>query len=98
MQVQTIQITQLTPEQFEERVRNAVKSQLESLKKEFRQNQPEEQYLTRKEVAEMLKIELSTLHNWCKKGKLKPYGIGNRVYFLRSDLEKALQPLNQGEI
>jgi len=98
MQVQTIQITQLTPEQFEERVRNAVKSQFEFLKKEFKTEQPKEEYLTRKEVSDMFKIELSTLHNWCKKGKLKPYGIGNRVYFLRSDIEKALKPLNQETI
>lgn len=97
MQTQTIQITQLSPDQFEERVRNAVKSQLDILTKEFKKEAPQEQYLTRKEVADMLKIELSTLHNWCKKGKLKPYGIGNRVYFLRSDIEKALKPLTQEE-
>lgn len=98
MQVQTIQITQLTPEQFEESVRKAVKSQLDFLTKEIKKETPKEQYLTRKEVADMLKIELSTLHNWCKKGKLKPYGIGNRVYFLQSDIEKALKPLNHIEL
>lgn len=95
MQVQTIQITQLSPEQFEEAITKAIKSQLDSFKKEINPQQPKEEYLSRKEVAEIFKIELSTLHNWCKKGKLKPYGIGNRVYFLRSDIEKALKPLNQ---
>ena len=93
MQTQTIQITQLSPEQFEEAIRNAVKSQFDSLKREINPAKPKEEYLSRREVAELLKIELSTLHNWCKKGKLKPYGIGNRVYFLRSDIEKALTPL-----
>lgn len=91
----TIQITQLTPDQFEETIKKAVRSQLDSLKKEIAPVQPKEEYLSRKEVADLLKVELSTLHNWCKKGKLKPYGIGNRVYFLRSDIEKALTPLNQ---
>lgn len=95
MQIQTIQITQLTPDQFEESIRKAVKSQLDSIKKEITPVAPKEEYLTRKQVAELFQIELSTLHNWCKKGKLKPYGIGNRVYFLRSDIEKALTPLNQ---
>lgn len=95
MQIQTIQITQLSPDQFEEAIKKAVKSQLDSLKKEFSQVQPKEEYLSRKEVADLLKVELSTLHNWCKKGKLKPYGIGNRVYFLRSDIEKAMVPLTQ---
>lgn len=91
----TIQITQLTPEQFEKRIAQIVKDQFESIKSELILVKDKEDYLTRKEVAEMLKIELSTLHNWCKKGKLKPYGLGNRVYFLRSDIEKALKPLNQ---
>lgn len=95
MQTQTIQITQLTPDQFEETIKNAIRSQLDSLRKEITPNQPKEEYLSRKEVADLLKIELSTLHNWCKRDKLKPYGIGNRVYFLRSDIEKAMVPLNQ---
>ncbi|ERM80314.1 hypothetical protein P872_13865 [Rhodonellum psychrophilum GCM71 = DSM 17998] len=94
MQMQTIQITQLSPEQFEEAIIKALKSQLDSIKKEIAPVLPKEEYLSRKEVAELLKIELSTLHNWCKKGKLQPYGIGNRVYFLRSDIEKAMKPLN----
>lgn len=91
--MQTIQITQLSPEQFEEAITKAIKSQLDTLKKDINPVQSKEEYLSRKEVAELLKIELSTLHNWCKKGKLIPYGIGNRVYFLRSDIEKALKPL-----
>lgn len=95
MHTQTIQITQLTPDQFEETIKKAVRSQLDSLKKEIKTDHPKEEYLSRKEVADLLKIELSTLHNWCKKGKLKPYGIGNRVYFLRSDIEKAFVPLNE---
>lgn len=51
-------------------------------------------YLTRNEVAKMFDVDLSTIHNWCKSGNLKPLGIGSRVYFLRSDIEKSLTPLN----
>lgn len=91
----TIQITQLTPEQFEQRFELILKAQFDSLKAELLPVREKEEYLTRKQVADLFQIELSTLHNWCKKGKLKPYGIGSRVYFLRSDIEKALQPLNQ---
>ncbi|NND10098.1 MAG: helix-turn-helix domain-containing protein, partial [Flavobacteriaceae bacterium] len=46
------------------------------------------------EVARMLKIDLSTLHLWCKEGKLKKYGIGKRVYFKRSEIEEALVLIN----
>ncbi|HEX7413066.1 MAG TPA: helix-turn-helix domain-containing protein [Bacteroidia bacterium] len=64
------------------------------LKQNFEPKTPTE-YLTRSQVAEMLKVDLSTIHNWCKKGKLKPFGIGNRVYFLRKDIEAAIIPLGK---
>jgi excisionase family DNA binding protein len=93
--MQTIQITQLSPDQFEEAIKKAIKSQLDSLRREINPIQPKEEYLSRKEVADLLKVELSTLHNWCKKGKLHRYGIGNRVYFLRSEIEKAMVRLDE---
>lgn len=67
-----------------------LQNQIAELKKNLEPKNPVE-LLTRNEVAEMLKCDLSTIHNWCKKGKLKPYGIGNRVYFKRSEIE--LTPL-----
>ncbi|MFT4646770.1 MAG: excisionase family DNA binding protein [Planctomycetota bacterium] len=51
--------------------------------------------LTRQEVANLLKVDLSTIHNWCKAGKLISYGIGARVYFKRKDIENALVLLNR---
>lgn len=75
-----------------------LQNQLNDIKENLQPKEPLE-LLTRAEVSEMLKCDLSTLHNWCKKGKLIPYGIGNRVYFKRSDIEKALTPFgkNKGE-
>lgn len=90
-----LQITQITGNQIEDRF-NQLSEKMESFEKLIKQEKRGEEYLTRKEVADLLKIELSTLHNWCKKGKLKPYGIGNRVYFRRSEIEAALKPLNGG--
>lgn len=46
--------------------------------------------MTRKEVAKHFKINLSTVHNWCKKGYLQPYGIGGRVYFKKSQIEDGI--------
>lgn len=60
-----------------------------SIKQNFEPKEATE-YLTRKEVSELLKCNLGTIHNWCKSSKLIPYGIANRVYFKRSDIEKAL--------
>lgn len=92
--MQAIQITQISADQIDDRF-NQLSTQMESIVKLIKLEKKVEEYLTRRQVADLFQIELSTLHNWCKKGKLKPYGIGNRVYFLRSDIDKALVPLNQ---
>lgn len=51
----------------------------------------ESNFLTRKEVSEMLKISLTTLCNWQKKQILIPLKIGKRVLYKSEDVEKALQ-------
>ena len=88
-----VQFIQTTPEQLQSEIAAGVKSQLEDFLKHFKPKQPNE-YLTRADVAQMFNVDLSTVHNWSKSGKLKPLGIGSRVYFLRADIENSLQPLN----
>lgn len=76
---------------------NALKAQVSELTKNNLKSNFEDELLSRQEVAKMLKIDLSTLHHWAKSGKLIKYGIGNRVYFKRSEIESALveiEPLN----
>ena len=89
----TVQFIQYTPEQLQSEITAGVKHQLDDFLKHFVPKQPNE-YLTRQEVAKMFNCDLSTIHNWCKSGKLKPLGLGSRVYFLRSDIEASLMPLN----
>ena len=72
---------------------NSIKKQLEEFLKYYKPKKPNE-YLTRQEVAQMFNVDLSTIHNWCKSKKLKPLGLGSRVYFLREDIEASLKPLN----
>ena len=59
------------------------------------QPQPkEDKYLTRKEVCDLLKISVVTVHNWTKKGILNPLKIGNRLRFKESDVLNSLQSVN----
>lgn len=88
-----IQFIQTSPQELQQLINEGVKTQLENFAKEFQPKKPNE-YLTRKEVAELFSVDISTIHHWCKSKRLKPYGIGSRVYFLRSDIEKSLKPLN----
>jgi len=67
---------------------------IHNLKNNFEPKQPTE-YLTRNEVSEWLKCDLSTLWLWTKKGKLTSYGIGNRTYYKRTEIENAIICLNK---
>jgi excisionase family DNA binding protein len=50
--------------------------------------------LTRKQAAELLQVNLSTLWAWTRAKKLNSYGLGNRVFYKKSELFDALRPLN----
>ncbi len=88
-----IQFISVTPEQLQNAIIKSVNEQLEQLKKEFQPKEPTE-YLTRNEVKELLNVDLSTVHNWTKRKKLRAYGIGNRVYYKRHEVEQSIKPLN----
>lgn len=55
--------------------------------------QKQTEFITRADLAKLLKCDISTIHNWTIKGKLKPYGIGNRVYYKLHEVEAALIPI-----
>jgi len=92
--MEQIQFIQITPEQLEHAIVSSIEKKLDSLAENFQPKQPTE-WLTRNEVRDLLKIDLSTLHNWTKKGKLKAWGIGNRVYFKREEVEAAIVHLSK---
>jgi excisionase family DNA binding protein len=63
-------------------------------------NQPRSNYktpnlLTREETAKLLKINLSTLHDWVKKGYLTAHSIGYRRYFKEDEVLDSLISLNR---
>jgi hypothetical protein len=84
-----LQFVATTPQQFRNDINQDVKSLLEELKRSFEPKKPQE-LLTRSETAKLLKINLSSVHNWTKKGLLKSYGISGKVYYKRSEIESAL--------
>jgi len=91
--MEQIQFIGVNPDQLQNEITKGVKTHLDEFLKNFKPTQPND-YLTRKEVAKMFNVDISTIHNWCKSKKLNPLGIGARVYFLRSDIEQSLTPLN----
>lgn len=92
--MEAIQFVGTSPQDLKNEITADVKVVLDDFLKHYKPISPSE-YLTRQQVAKMFDVDLSTVHNWCKTGKLKPLGIGSRVYFLRTEIEASLIPLNQ---
>lgn len=58
------------------------------------QIQPANPLLTRDEVCELLSFNKTSLWKHTKSGRLKSYGIGNRVYYKRDEVLEAVKPIN----
>jgi len=93
MAQESIQFIGLTPEQFKQDFLNEAKSFITDLFQNVKANEPLE-LLTRKQVAKMLNVNLTTIHNWTKKGTLTSYGIEGRVYYKRTEIEQSIIQLN----
>lgn len=50
--------------------------------------------LSRLETAKLLKINLTSLWKHTKSGKLKSYGIGNRVFYKKNEVLTSLTRIN----
>jgi excisionase family DNA binding protein len=48
------------------------------------------EYLTRKEVARLLRVSLPTIHEWTSSGFLISHKIGNRVLFKPEEVEECI--------
>jgi hypothetical protein len=88
-----IQFLETTPHELQQQINEGIKIQLQEFLKHFAPTPPKE-YLTRKDVAQMLSVDISSVHNYCKRKILSPKGIGGRVYFLRSEVEASIKPIN----
>lgn len=62
--------------------------------KQVANSQSENELMTRDEVCKMLSFNKTSLWKHTKSGKLKSYGIGNRVLYKRSEVIAAVKPLN----
>jgi hypothetical protein len=92
--MQKLQFIGIEPEQLQNAIIEGVKLQLDDFKKNFEPKTPTE-YLTRQETADLLKVDLSTIHNYTKRKILQSWGIQGRVYFKRSEIEKSIVKLNK---
>ncbi len=89
-----VQFIQVSPQELATLIQESVKQSLlipptasiESKQKEI---------LTRIETANLFSISLVCLHDWIKKGIIKPYKVGNKTYFKRSEVMEVLSSSNR---
>jgi hypothetical protein len=74
-----------------EQLAEALKPLLQSLRSE---QQTENVLLTREEVCKLLTINKTSLWKHTKSGRLKSYGIGNRVFYKKNEVLDSITPLN----
>ncbi len=92
---EVIQVENISVEELTEIIADKLADKIETRIAMLISTQNDEELLTRTETAKILKVELTTLWSWTKKGKITAYGIGNRVYYKRGEIMKSLIILNR---
>jgi excisionase family DNA binding protein len=90
---ETVQFVQITADELAKLINQKLSENLNQFKKEFLNKEADNELLTREQTADFLKVDVSTLYLWVKKGKIKAYGIGKRRYFKRTELIESLTPI-----
>lgn len=88
------QVHNTTTEQLTETIFKGFDERIEDLKRSFTPKEPDT-YLTAKELEKELKISSVTRWEWGKKNILQPRKIGNRTYYLRSEIKELLLNSNK---
>lgn len=89
----TILLHNTTPEELKNDLLQGLILEIQDILIKTKFEKPVE-YLTRQEVAKILKISVVTLAQWDKYGIIQPYRIGNRIRYKSDEIEKALMKIN----
>ncbi len=90
MVTKTIQITEVTIDELADKVSDRLLLKIEMYLKELAKPK-NNKLLTRKEVAEMLRVSLVTVGVWSKVGILNPIRMGNRIFFKEQEILNTLE-------
>jgi transposase len=93
-QNRSIQFLGITPEEQNKPLFKYIDKKFDEFKELYKPKKVNT-YLTRSDVAKMLKIDLSSVYNWTRKGTLKSYQISGRVYYKLAEIESAIVELKR---
>lgn len=94
MEKQIVQIESVNVKELTDIISEKLIEKLETKISSLIQKNSDDELLTREETAKLLRVNVTTLWHWTKKGKLIAYGIGNRAYYKRGEVMSALVAYN----
>jgi len=93
MKKNVTQVHHISKDELINDILKGVEEKLNEFEKHFEPKKPI-QWLTKKEVSNILSISIVTIDDWSKKGILNPFRVGNRIRFKRIQVEQALTQIN----
>ena len=93
-------VSMYTPDELLNTFRSGLREELQELKEmlskaDNNSTKDDEELLTRKDVANMFSVSLVTVHDWCKANVLKPYKMGRKTFFKKSEVLEVLYNSNR---
>lgn len=85
-----MQVIVLTPDQLQTYFDGMVKKVESIIKDSQKQQITSKEWLTANEVCDLLKISLTTLHDWSRKGYLRKHKIGGRLRFRNDEVLESI--------
>lgn len=85
-------LVQMTKEELMQDFEQVVRKVVNQINVEQQASKNEKLTYTRYETAKLLKVSLTTLHNWNKQGVFKPSAkVGKRVYYSKDEILSRLK-------
>jgi len=88
--MQQIAITQLTPQDLKQIIKEVIQEELASYEDSLSNTEVDRLNSREKTTIDILDVDLSTLHRWTQQGKIKAHAIGNRIYYKDTSIQDAL--------
>ncbi len=83
-------LSSISLDQLHDSIQQIIRSEL---KREREKSVYNKIYLSRREVSDLLKVSLVTIHNWTNQGILKKYKISGQVRYRMDEVLSALQEI-----
>ncbi len=87
------QVIVLTQDQLQTFIDSMVQKVESLIKDSLKKETASKEWLTAKEVCQLLKISHTTLHDWSNKGIVQKHRIGDRIRFRHDQVEESLLAL-----